>query len=112
MLHNASNETKTCIILPDGRIELFFSISDTEPFHVTLLGLGTHAEQASIEPKTKTFAISFKLLATEYIFKEPLSKLLDHGQSLSSHFWGFTALDLYDFDAFCKKASENIHFLH
>lgn len=105
MLHNPSEEEKECIILPDGRIDLFFSVSATEPFHITLLGLGTHAEQARIGPQTKTFAISFKLLATEYVFHDSLSNLLDQAKNLPNDFWSFSVSDLENFEAFCKKAS-------
>ncbi|HZX75304.1 MAG TPA: AraC family transcriptional regulator, partial [Cyclobacteriaceae bacterium] len=107
--HSASN--KDVVILPDGRIDLFFSQSATEPFHITLSGLETHPDQATIATKTIMFAVSFKLLATEYIFKNTVSNLLDNAKHLPSDFWDFSANDLQDFDLFCKKASQKIQSL-
>ncbi|RYE13139.1 MAG: AraC family transcriptional regulator, partial [Sphingobacteriaceae bacterium] len=35
LLHNPSDSTKEIVILPDGRIDLIFSQSATESFHIT-----------------------------------------------------------------------------
>ena len=111
MLENHSDREKEIVVLPDGRIDLFFSQSDTEPFHITLSGLETQADQATLAPKTMMFAVSFKLLATEYVFKDTVSNLLDSAKYLPADFWSFTANDLNDFDLFCKKAAQKIQSL-
>src|SRR6478735_6945726 len=111
MLENHSDREKEIVVLPDGRIDLFFSQSDTEPFHITLSGLETQADQATLAPKTMMFAVSFKLLATEYVFKDTVSNLLDSAKYLPADFWGFTTNDLNDFDLFCKKAAQKIQSL-
>ena len=36
MLHNPNDTDKQVVILPDGRMDVFFSQSTTEPFHITL----------------------------------------------------------------------------
>ena len=54
MLVNHADEAKEVIILPDGRADIFFSYSSTEDFHVTLSGLSSKAERATIAPKTKS----------------------------------------------------------
>jgi AraC-like DNA-binding protein len=109
MLHNASGEEKKVVILPDGRIDLFFSRSATEPFHVSLMGLGTQPEQATIAANTLIFAISFNLPATEYIFHRTIEA--DTAESLPVDFWNFTGDDLYDFNLFCEKATRKIQDL-
>jgi AraC-like DNA-binding protein len=111
MLYNQSAHEKEVVILPDGRIDLFFSQSATEPFHITLLGLGTEALQTKIQPKTLIFAISFKPLATEYILHATVAGLLNGARQLPTDFWGFGINDLADFDHFCKKASRKIQEL-
>src|SRR4051812_42102897 len=73
MLHNASDDDKNVIVLPDGKIDLFFSRSATEHFHVTLMGLGTQPEQTTIKAGTLIFAVSFNLPATEYILHHPVA---------------------------------------
>lgn len=108
MLQNHSGSGKEIVVLPDGRIDLFFSRSATEPFHVTLSGLETSPEQATLPAHSLIFAISFKLLATEYIFHKPVSDILNYATHLPSDFWDFDHNDLHNFDLFCEKASQKI----
>lgn len=107
MLDNPS-ENKEVILLPDGRIDLIFSQSIKEPFHIVLLGIGTHPEQVTIAEKTKIFAVSFNLLATEYILHQSISDLLNNAKILPNDFWDFTIDDLNDFEKFCEKISLRI----
>jgi AraC-like DNA-binding protein len=111
LLQNHSDSNKDIIILPDGRIDLFFSQSATEPFHVTLSGLETYQDQGTLPGKAIMFAISFKLLATEYVFQNTISNLLNNAELLPSDFWNFNANDLQDFDLFSQKASQKIKSL-
>ena len=108
MLHNPSDNEKEIVVLPDGRVELTLALSATEPFHIARSGLETHPERATLAAKSLIFAISFKLLAMEYIFNSTISKLLNNAEHLSVDFWNFNANDLQDFDHFCKKASQKI----
>jgi AraC-like DNA-binding protein len=107
MLDNPS-ENKEVILLPDGRIDLIFSQSAKEPFDVVLLGIGTHPEQIVIAEKTKIFAVSFNLLATEYILHQSVSELLNSAKVLPIDFWNFNVDDLNDFEKFCEKISLKI----
>lgn len=107
MLDNPSGN-KEAVLLPDGRIDIIFSQSPTEPFHIVLLGVCTHPEEIIVAERTKTFAISFNLLATEYLLHESVSDLLNYAKNLPNDFWGFTADDMIDFDQFCKKATQRI----
>lgn len=111
MLHNQSDGDKEVIVLPDGRVDLFFSQSATEPFHVTLSGIETHADKAILSANTCMFAISFKLLAIEYIIDQTVSDLLNYAKYLPADFWGFNSTDLQNFDHFCEKASKKIQSL-
>lgn len=108
MLQNNSDSDKEVMILPDGRIDLFFSQSATQPFHATLSGIETKPEQATLAVKTIMFAVSFKLPATEYILKNTVSTLRDNATCLPADFWNFNANDLKDFDLFCQKANQKI----
>jgi len=105
---NFSDEAKEVVIIPDGRIDLFFSQSASEPFHITLLGLETYPEQRYIVPHTTAFIISFKPLAVEYILNTSIADLLNIGKELSPDFWNFKAEDLKDFNHCCKKATQKI----
>lgn len=108
MLHNPSHHSKDVIVLPDGRIDLFFSRSENEPFHVTLLGLGTKQGLGIITPGRLTFAISFTPLGAEYVLNEAIADLPDKTRRLPVDFWGFSEKDLTDFDLFCEKAFQKL----
>lgn len=105
---NLSDEAKEVIIIPDGRVDLFFSQSASEPFHVTLLGLETYPEQRYITPHTIAFVVSFKPLAVEYILNTSIANLLNLGKELAPDFWNFSADDLKDLNNCCMKATQKI----
>lgn len=106
MLSNPSGEEQEVIVLPDGRIDIFFSMSPAEPFGALLMGLGDEPHQSTIEAHSKIFAISFNLLAIEYLLDTTIS--LNSIQQLPGDFWSITQEDLDDFDAFCQKATEKM----
>lgn len=108
MFHNQSDKAKEVVVMPDGRIDLFFSQSASKPFVVTLIGLETVPEQRSIPPQTLTFVISFTPLAVEYILQTSIADLLNSAKDFPNDFWNFNADDLKDFDAFSKKASQKL----
>ncbi len=105
MLENLSDDKKEIVVLPDGRFDIFFSHSANEPYHVTLMGLGDKPDQTSILPGTVMFAVSFKLLAIEYLLDVKTTFLLNGVYNLPNDFWGITIDDLNDFAGFCKKIS-------
>lgn len=104
-LHNQSDQEKETVGLPDGRIDLIFSKSPENPFQIILLGLGTQHKPATIPARIKMFVVSFKLLAVDYILKQPISDLVDSGKVLTSDFWDFSEDDLQDFNCFMNKAT-------
>jgi len=110
-LHNTSNSNKEVIVVPNGRIDLSLFKAGAEPFRLFLMGLETQADQAIITPQTRVFVVSFKLLATEYIFHETVSDVVDRGKILPDGFWNLNVDDLNDFDAFVKKVTQKIQSL-
>lgn len=106
--HNPSDEPKEVVIIPDGRIDLFFMQSSIEPFHVSLIGLETYPEPREIPPKTLAFVVSFKPIAVEYILHTSIADLLNTGKDLPEDFWNFKSDDLQDFELCCKKATQKI----
>ncbi|RZK21378.1 MAG: AraC family transcriptional regulator [Pedobacter sp.] len=109
MLGNDSGNDKETVGLPDGRIDLFFIKSDDQSFKIVLLGLGTQYHAEGIIPaESLRFAVSFKLLAVEYVFHETISDIVDKGKILSHDFWDMNLDDLDSFESFCEKASHQI----
>lgn len=111
MLHNPSELDKEVVILPDGNIDLFCTESSSEPFHITLLGIGTKPVQAVLKAHRITFAISFRPLGAEYLLWEPLADMPDRARNLQAGFWGFVREDLADFEVFVSKSVRKIESL-
>jgi AraC-like DNA-binding protein len=105
MVRNESEAAHEVVVLPDGRFDILFSYSANEPYHVVLRGLDTKPEQNSIPSKTVMFAVSFKLLAIEYMLNVKVASVLNEGIPLPPDFWGISKNDLDDFGEFCKKIS-------
>lgn len=110
-VRNHSDADKETIGLPDGLIDILLFKSATEPFRIVQLGGLTQYEQAKISANSVIFCVSFKLLAVEYIFREPISGMVNSGRILPEDFWGFTENDLQDFESFVEKATKKIKSL-
>ncbi|NML37873.1 helix-turn-helix transcriptional regulator [Chitinophaga sp. G-6-1-13] len=105
MIRNDSAEEKEIIVLPDGRFDIIFSVAADKDFHATLRGLDTRPEQGAIPGHIVMFAVSFKLLAIEYLLDIKMAAMLNEGQRLPDGFWNIGPDDLEDFEVFCTKIS-------
>jgi AraC-like DNA-binding protein len=105
---NHSETEKEIVVLPDGRFDIIFSYSDIEPYQVALIGLTSEPEQIIFPSKGIMFAISFKLLAIEYLLDMKAPSLLNTAHPLQNNFWGIIKNDLNDFESFCEKVSANM----
>lgn len=105
---NHSDDGKDVVLLPDGNVDVFFTYSASEPLHVFLMRLDSEATQAKFPSKTVIFAISFKLLALEYILHTKIDNQPFSPIHLPGGFLDISIHDLNDFDHFVKKASQKI----
>ncbi|ARS35863.1 helix-turn-helix domain-containing protein [Pontibacter actiniarum] len=103
VLTNRSDKANNIVVLPDGRVDIMFSMSPTEPFHASLIGIESKAEQVVFQAHTTIFAASLKLPAIEFLFDAGIAALLDSARVLPEGFWNIQADDLLDFDSFCAK---------
>ena len=108
MLANHTSKEHQIVILPDGRFDIIFSLSEKGTFQITLKGLDTEPEQTTIPANTIFFAVSFKLLAIEYLLEVKVHSLLNEGILLPTDFWEITSNDLNDFNVFCEKLSSKM----
>ena len=106
LVANKSDFNKEMVVIPDGRIDLIFLISNTEPLSCTLLGLETKPSNVTFSAKTKVFGISFNLLAIEYIFHFDIANLVNTARILPANFWDITEKELPNFNTFCDKISK------
>ncbi|RVU00337.1 AraC family transcriptional regulator [Mucilaginibacter limnophilus] len=108
MFHNQLETEKEVVVIPDGRIDLFFWKPASQSSQVLLIGLETLPEQRFVPPHTLAFVISFKPIAVEYILKEPIADIINSAKNLPDDFWNFNADDLNNFDSFYRKAVKTI----
>jgi hypothetical protein len=111
MVKNYSEEKREGIIIPDGKIDLFFLEGENNSFEIFISGICTHPIIKPPFPRSTMFAVSFHPIAAEYIFKHSFSDLKNNKQTLHSDYWGFSKNDLVDFEHFYNKACRNIALL-
>jgi len=109
MFHNKSDKDMEVVLMPDGRIDLFFMKTESEPFQIALIGLETFPEQQIIQANTYAFKISFKPLGVEYLLQTSIADILNNAKLLPQNFWEVNDDDLINFDTFHKKIIEKIN---
>lgn len=111
MFHNPSDQAMEVVLMPDGRIDLFFMKTESEPFEITLIGLENVPEQQIIPANALAFKISFKPLGAEYLLQTSIADILNSAKVLPNNFWEFTADDVKDFEAFHSKIAKKLQEL-
>ncbi|MCT2560453.1 helix-turn-helix domain-containing protein [Chryseobacterium herbae] len=107
MFHNPSDTAKEVVVMPDGRVDLFFMrFGPDDPFNIFLIGLETAPEQRAILPGTIAFVVSFRPIAVEYILKTSIADLLNTARILPDDFWNVTTDDLKDLETFNQRISQ------
>jgi len=105
---NNSSLDKEMVVIPDGRIDVFFLLSDKEPITCTLIGLETKPSSVTFSAKTKILGVSFTLSAIEYILNHSIADILNTSKQLPGNFWDIKATDFSNFGDFCNKVSNQI----
>lgn len=108
MIANNTSHDRQVVIIPDGRFDIIFSLESQGELAVVLRGLDTQPGPASIPANTVFFAISFKLLAIEYLLNEKVDSLLNEGAALPAGFWDVTKYDLNGMETFAGKVSSQM----
>ena len=111
MLENTADKAHEIVVLPNGKFDIIFLTSPDEPYHVAQMGLETEPEQTAIPPKAVMFAISFKLLAIEYLLDMKTASIINTAHLLPNDFWGITANDLTSFEKFTENVSAKMFSL-
>ncbi|MCE9598858.1 MAG: AraC family transcriptional regulator [Spirochaetia bacterium] len=111
MLKSRSDQARDVVVLPDGRIDLFFLTSPLQTPRILLVGLESEPQRNTILPGSTMFAVSFKLLAVEYVLDTSVASILNNVRELAPDFWNIEASLLENFDDFCKVVSRQIECL-
>jgi AraC-like DNA-binding protein len=108
-LQNFSNDHQA-VIIPNGKIDLIFSITANNQLRVALLGLETKPKYTNQEVNN-FYSVSFNPIAIEYLFHDSIAELLNTGKILPRNFWDFSLQDLDNFSGFCNKVTDKISSL-
>jgi AraC-like DNA-binding protein len=103
MVRNTTKEDHQIVIVPDGRIDLMFVITDDEPFASNLIGIEIEPSQHTVTKGTIIMGVGLKLLAVEYFLKYSIASILGKMIPLASPNPGVIETDLNDFALFCRK---------
>ncbi|GAA4915395.1 helix-turn-helix domain-containing protein [Mucilaginibacter defluvii] len=106
--HNNLPNDKEIVVLPDGRVDLFFWKQPGEPIRIILIGLETEPEQRFVPPGVMAYVISFKPLAVEYILKYPIAAIVNTARELNNDFWDLDFTEFTDFNSFYQKISDKV----
>lgn len=90
-------------ILPDGYFDLIAEFENDVLSLVKLTGVWTKPKDIVIPKNTKFFAVRFKLLAIEYVFKKEIKSIVNTTVNLPFTFWN---LDTYTCDEFEKFVAD------
>jgi AraC-like DNA-binding protein len=104
-LENPSSETIPVVILPDGYFDILFVSVDSLPFRASLVGLATIQTTFEVPARSRTFAVSFKLPAAEYLLNSSTGALLDSWKYLPQGYWELTNDNFCDMDSFVKSVT-------
>ena len=108
MIVNPTDRDQRIVILPDGRFDIIYSRTEETNLTTTLKGIDTEPKQTSLLARSTFFAVSFKLLAIEYLLPQEVYSIVDKGVDLPANFWDITDEDLSDFEQFTAKISAKL----
>jgi AraC-like DNA-binding protein len=97
---NTSENTLNYTVLPDGNVDLIIKIKDNQLESVDFYGIWTKQIDVEVKANTTVWAITFKPLATEYLFKKTVVHLLNNYEHLPFSTFGVSTIALDDFEAF------------
>lgn len=107
-IRNCTPEKRIVTILPDGYFDIIFSSINNQPFQCFLFGLVTKPMTYTIPINSAVFAVSFKLLAAEYILKTDISTLVDKGKRLFDNSWNMNSFNFSEFHDFVNMVTHEM----
>lgn len=108
LFENNSEKGIEIASLPDGKVDLIFISENNGLFRVLLMDLDRRPFQGTFPDKTTVFAVSFKLLALEYILETSIAGLQSEPKQLPYNFWDISISDLTSFEVFTRNISNKI----
>ena len=111
MFGNFSQTEKELVVLPDGRIDLFFMFTGDGAFQVLLMGLETGSDRRVVPAGMYAYAVSFTPLGLEYILDTTIADILNSARGLPANFWDNQSEWFENLENFNRYATQKIHSL-
>jgi AraC-like DNA-binding protein len=86
-MSDSEEEEGTHTVLPDGYFDLLYQFNDSNLVNVCLTGTWTKPVDVSFTKHTRFFGIRFKLIASEYIFRESIEQIVETSTELPHDYW-------------------------
>ena len=95
-------------IIPDGYFDLIAEYENGDLYFVKLTGVWTNPVNVKIPKSTKIFAVRFKLLAAEYLFRQEIKTILNTTEKLPFDFWNINTYRNDEFEKFTAEISNRL----
>jgi AraC-like DNA-binding protein len=111
MIRNTTHQNQEIVIVPDGRIDFMFMITEDKPFEANIIGLETEPSHHTVTHGTIIMGVGLKLLAVEYCLKCSIAAIVGNTMPLITPNLGIAETDLSNFNVFCHKIETALHLL-
>lgn len=105
-----TEKESTYEILPDGFFDLIFAVRNEQISEISLTGVWTKQIQISIPKNIKLIGVRFKLIASEYVFKQSIKELINTKTELPRTFLGAENLPFQDFEKFINSLTHKLFY--
>jgi len=95
-------------ILPDACFDLIVDFKNGILQDISLTGVWAKPINVTVTKGTTFFAIRFKIIAAEYIFKREIKSILNTMVSLPSDFWNLNTISCNEFEKFINTLSRQM----
>ncbi|MBM6549808.1 helix-turn-helix domain-containing protein [Marinomonas ostreistagni] len=106
-IDNPHDQDEDVVTFPDGGIDLYFFQNAECPLHISLVGLETQTQVASMPKRSSLLGVRLKLLAAEYLLHRPIAELLNTRTTLDNGYAQITPETFKSFTAFCQTLTEH-----
>jgi len=108
MVRNLSGQQQEISIIPNGMIDLVFTIAEDGSLESNLIGIENESSQHRIDHGKVYMGVGLRLLAVEYCLKESIAPILGKTIPLTSLHHDITKTDFDNFERFCHKISATL----
>lgn len=99
---NTSPDPLQYTVLPDGNVDLIVQIKNSQIQSVDFYGIWTKQIEVEVGADTTVWAITFKPLASECVFKKSIAHVLNSYENLDFSTFGINTFPLDDFHKFVE----------